>query len=838
MALGSGAAIGEAYIRIRPTATGFEAEVIAEIGPAIKASEKALPAIKPKVDPSGATGPLDVIKSKLNAFAGKNPLTSTLKDVETASGGAEGALGGLATGGIAIAAAAITAFAIKGVVDFQALAGEVRNFQRVTGATAESSSQFVASFRAIGTDVAGATQALGRFGKNLETNSSGLTAMGVQIARTKTGATDITQTFLNVADAIHNSSDAGARNTLVLQAFGRSGLALLPILSRGRAGIEDLFGEAAKRHELLTQDDLDKAKDLSLATRQLKEEFTGLEREAGQALIPFLTQVAHAATATLGFIDDVAGLVSKVTSLGGLDKPVGEKLFGKKEDVDSLGNTVRDFFNVVVHGTKYADEQRAALEGAAGAAGDLGAASAMTEEDQIALAQAAQDVSGSLTAQAAAITTLTSAAFDETAAQQALATANRQVTTASDNLTAAHARLSALQAKGAVDAKAVAAAQKELEAATRSVVEAQQAAADATTARSDAEQALAALLSGETAAANAAKHTDDLGKAQLTLGKAQKSLGDAQDKLSTLQASGTATARELSDAQDDVTGATFDLHDAQTNLSDTQDTLNTLMHVGAENSAETVTARQTLAEKTATLTTAQQALTDAVAAEADARVRVTEANIGDVTFTDQVVNARKAIQTAEEGLAGATATASEKAKDLFDKQTALNGAMHGGLTDLQQVKSNLEAIVALQPQAAAFIGPTLDQINSLIAAAVQILGAATNINLKTVNGGQGFDRGKGQQAFGATGGFFADSFIAGERGPERVELLAGGGAMVTPAHRTGIGGGVTITAPLIHVEATFGPGSNAADLERVIANVATGVMAETLQRVIAKAGAR
>lgn len=821
MAIGVGTTIGEAYIRIRPTATGFEAEVLAEVTPGLKAVEKAA-TLRPTVDTSRTTGPLNLLKSKLASFAGKNPLTSALNDVETAAGGAGSGLSGLAGGGVAIAGAAITAFALKGVADFQHLAGEVRNFQRVTGASAESSSQFVASFRAIGTDVASATQALGRFGKNLEVNAAGLEGMGVQIARTKSGATDITGTFLNVADAIHNSSDAGARNTLVLQAFGRAGLSLLPILSKGRAGIEELFGEAAKRHELLSQDDLDKARALSLATIALKEEFTGLEREAGKALVPFITSLVQAATGTLGLIDKIGAAIGQVTSLGGLDKPIAEKIAGKKGDTDSFSATLKDFFNVVLHGSEYADK---ALK-------DLGTTSTMTEEDQIALAQAATDATTAMAEQQKGIDALTGATLGVSAAQRDLASANRAVDDATTNLASSQRALSLLGSQSAADAKLLAAANKDLAVASRGVADAQRSVTDATTARNDAERALSDLLSGRTQADEATKHTHDLEHAQLGVRSSTLSLRDAQGRLLALQNDTTSSAEDLANAQLQVDQANLTLIESQENLSGTQDDLNRLQQIGAENSPEVVAARTTLDGATRTLATSQQALTDALDAETIARGKVATAQQGDAAFAATLVAAHKSVQTAQESLAGATAAASEKAKDLFDKQTALNGAMAGGLPNLQAVKENLERIVALQPQAAGFLGPTLDQINALIAGALAILSAPTNINLKAGTGA-GFDRGKGQQAF-ATGGFATGSFIAGEDGPERIDLMAGGGAQVTPSSRTSVGGHTFN----VNISASFGPGAGYDDVLRGMRDVANGVMADTLQRVVAKAAAK
>lgn len=670
--------VGEAWVQVRVTDAGLELQLVKDVEKAALAAEKKA-VVTAKADTSKATGPLDLLKNKMQSFAGRNPVTSALKDVETATGGAESSLSGLAAGGLAVAGAAMAAFALKGVKDFTDLATQVRGYVRVTGETPETASRMVAAFRAIGADVEGATTALGRFSRNLSTNAKGLQDMGVNIAHTKSGTVDITESFLNLADQIHGSTNAAERNTLVMTAFGRAGLSLLPILSRGREGIQALFEEAAKRHELMSQKDLDATREFGFDVRQLKEEFSGLEREAGKAVLPLLTSLSQGTTTTLEWIDKVGALIGKITTLGGLTEKMGVG------DTGGLGGFIQ---KLLTYGTAQTGATKASRDHAK-ALDDQKQA----EADAAAAVEQATQVEAEHTKVLGEIKT---AVLDYTGAQRSMVAANRaigdveaRITSDREKVATAQEKLNELLAKGAVDADKVAAAQRNvasaekeqasaadrLVAATRGIDESYKRLGQAANTRAEAEKKLNDLLSGRVAIEEMAKHTHDLEHASIGLAQARLGEADAQERLNNLldparasqeeitvaadeqrlaladlnriRNSGIATAADLARAQIryadttkrlqelqapqpateaeiakarlDVEQATLAVKEAEENVVSTETELARIQNIGKEGSVELAGARDDLATATDAYDTASQNLVAAYDAEKQAQ---------------------------------------------------------------------------------------------------------------------------------------------------------------------------------------------------------------------------
>jgi len=246
------------------------------------------------------------------------------------------------------------AFAADGVREFQKLAGEVRSFQRVSGATAEDASRFVAVFDDLGISAEVGAKAISKMTRDLDTGK--LQQFGVEIAKNKDGTTDLTETLLNVADAYARTTDPAQRAEMRFAAFGKQGDQLIPVLEKGRKGLDEFFKGAEKGGQILDQKDLDKAEDFRLAMDALNDAQRGLKMSLGEGLIPALTQLATgAATATDALdritkpIGGLAGIVSGTTShliggagwlgvFGDKSKDAGDKAGEAGEQVDGMGD--------------------------------------------------------------------------------------------------------------------------------------------------------------------------------------------------------------------------------------------------------------------------------------------------------------------------------------------------------------------------------------------------------------------------------------------------------------------------------------------------------------------
>lgn len=182
--------------------------------------------------------------------------------------------------GLAVGGAAIAKFALDGITKFAAYAGEVRNFQRTSGATAEVSSRFVAVLDDLAISSETGAAAISKLTRNAAAGK--LEAFNVELARTKQGSLDTTETLMNVADAYSATADPAERARLRFAAFGKQGDALIPILEKGRSGLKAFF-DGVSDAQLLSQDELDKAERYRLAMDRLGDSVSDVQREFGLA---------------------------------------------------------------------------------------------------------------------------------------------------------------------------------------------------------------------------------------------------------------------------------------------------------------------------------------------------------------------------------------------------------------------------------------------------------------------------------------------------------------------------------------------------------------------------
>jgi hypothetical protein len=640
------------------------------------------------------------------------------------------------------ASAALVKFGVDGVKAFVDVTGEVRKFNLISGATAEEGSRMVALFDVLGVSTDDASRAVGMLGKNIDVNATKLQAHGIEIAHNAAGNVDLVATLLNVGDAYKATEDPAVRAGLAAAAFGKSWQTMTPFLAKSREEIDKIFKSAEAHGLIFSQAQIDKGYEFTIATRELGAAFRGLEVQAGQALIPTLTNLSVAIT---NAIDSTHGGIGKDFIDLFMQSPVG-----------------------------------AAVKGLGGLVNWLAG-------DEAGLAHEVAKATQEMTDQAKNADGLTKSLFSYESASRAVDAAVRSEAAAHRDLSDKQKTLSDLLKAGAVDQKAVASATRDVTLAERELVKARNDMADAATAASNAEQALADLRSGATAAKNMVDHADDLGKAQLRVHRAETGLTAAQDKLNVLQASGTATAADLANAADDVTQATYDLHDANANLITTQDTVNTLFQVGAENSPEVVAASGTVKDAHQKLGDATQHVADATQNVIDKQAALGTALAGDPNYDDKVRVARQNVADATQHVADAMYNVAQN-KEKFDEATKALDVAKGAPGAVDQVRTNIEQLLAKKPDLAAFFDPMLADLHEAATILATPLGfalAGSPLGAVVNTGGLLFGGlGPGRAAGGPINGLS----LVGEKGPE---LFAGHGTIIPNNMLSGGGGGST-----------------------------------------------
>lgn len=370
------------YLSVAKTATQGSAEQIAASKLAAEATQKLATLGLKEAEQA-------VAKTTAVTTKGLDEVTSRLTSgLGPASGEAKAALDGLTksgsligpaiAGGVAVAGVALAAFAIDGAQKFVGLAAEIRGFQRVSGASAEESSRFVAVLDDLGVSAQTGGNAIFLLSKKVAAGGDDLRKLGIDVATTKDGTADLTETLLNVADAYVAQTDPAKRAEIAFAGFGRQGKELIPVLEQGRAGLQKFFESAEGGRQIFSQEDLDKARKYELAVDELGDTFRGFQLQAGEALLPFLTTLAEASAKTLSFLDMLKARAPsafdgfKNAALGAVGGPVaqlfdaigsmGGKSDGAKKSQKELAEQVKLTAAAQQEEAEASKEQAAALD--------------------------------------------------------------------------------------------------------------------------------------------------------------------------------------------------------------------------------------------------------------------------------------------------------------------------------------------------------------------------------------------------------------------------------------------------------------------------------------------
>jgi hypothetical protein len=100
------------------------------------------------------------------------------------------------------------------------------------------------------------------------------------------------QMLMTVADRLKDIEDPALRATEAQKLFGRAGLQLLPILLKGRKGIQELLGVQGRYGNYLSGKNAKDTMKLIEQQREMKAAMEGVKIQLGTALMPVLTQLA------------------------------------------------------------------------------------------------------------------------------------------------------------------------------------------------------------------------------------------------------------------------------------------------------------------------------------------------------------------------------------------------------------------------------------------------------------------------------------------------------------------------------------------------------------------
>lgn len=229
----------------------------------------------------------DIAQFKKEMGEAKTEMSSVEK---TGSGSFSKLSAGIAAS-MAVGVTAVAAFAVSSIGKFESVAGEVSKLSRLTGESAESSSKL--RFEAEETGVSFETLSKGvvKMSKGIEGGNKAFTEHGIATRDAKGNLLSMNDIMANTAAVFAAMPNGIEKNALAVQLFGKSGTDMIPMLNKGKEGLQELSAEADKFGLTLGQKDVDAYKKNLVAHRQMHAAWEGLQVFIGAKLMPIIAKL-------------------------------------------------------------------------------------------------------------------------------------------------------------------------------------------------------------------------------------------------------------------------------------------------------------------------------------------------------------------------------------------------------------------------------------------------------------------------------------------------------------------------------------------------------------------
>jgi hypothetical protein len=276
------------------------------------------------------------------------------------------------------AGAALLAFGVKSVKAFQDTALAAGAFSDATGLAVDEASRLIEVAGLIGVEAGTVEAALGKMNKTLGASPQLFTNLGVEIAKTDTGATDVNGTFLNVVDRLNAIEDPAERARVASQLLGKGWQGMAEMIGQGSAELKASLAGVADA-QVIDEDELKKAREFRERMDDLNDRLQAVMMTVGEELVPALSDAAE----TIGTVTDALQAASSAaedltgsslpTWASKLTKPFGmtgdaidwfaEKLTGAENvtgravaGAKALVGATDETTNAIEHGTEAAAE--------------------------------------------------------------------------------------------------------------------------------------------------------------------------------------------------------------------------------------------------------------------------------------------------------------------------------------------------------------------------------------------------------------------------------------------------------------------------------------------------
>jgi uncharacterized protein YutE (UPF0331/DUF86 family) len=243
------------------------------------------------------------------------------------------------------AGGALIAFGVKSVKAFQDTALAAGQFSDATGVAVDEASRLIEVAGDIGIEAGTVESALGKMNKTLGASPQLFTDLGVEIAKTNTGATDVNGTFLNVVDRLNAIEDPAERARVASQLLGKGWQGMAELIGQGSASLKASLAGVADA-QVIDEDELKKAREFRERMDDLNDRLQAVMMTVGESLVPVLSDMAD----KVSFVTDKAGELSAAledvtdTDLAGwaqkLTSPVDVATSAMDLFTDAIGSNV------------------------------------------------------------------------------------------------------------------------------------------------------------------------------------------------------------------------------------------------------------------------------------------------------------------------------------------------------------------------------------------------------------------------------------------------------------------------------------------------------------------
>ncbi len=276
---------------------------------------------------------IDVVTEK--ATRGMKDFKTSVKEAEGFTGKLKAGVGALGSqfkaaatspAGLATGVAAAGAVAMKAVDEFATLGIAVGKFSDATGVAAEDASRLIEVSGDLGIETAVLEKGLGRLNKTIDPDL--FAELGIEIAKTADGATDVSGTFLNVIDKLNGIKDPAEKARVASKLLGKGWQEMAELIGQGSDAVAKSMAEVAEA-KVIDREEVQKARDYRAAMDKLNDAFQEMMLTLGEELIPAVSQAADD-------FADIIGILRKVDDA--VDNTAG-----------SFGDDLKQAFNNVIN---------------------------------------------------------------------------------------------------------------------------------------------------------------------------------------------------------------------------------------------------------------------------------------------------------------------------------------------------------------------------------------------------------------------------------------------------------------------------------------------------------